>query len=260
MDKKPTYGYISGTEEDEQWIQMANGQNISGYSVGILHIDKVCYPMLPGNVVNACTYDFPVRMKAVKDLDTTRLHSGDPDLFKPILETALELQREGVRAIAGACGFFGHFQSKLADALDIPVAVTSLVQVPWIQAIQGKNKKIGVLSANASAMTEEFLWNCGIRDTNCLVVKDLRNEPSFSAIMENRSGMDNVLTRQEVVQAAVDLTAEHQDIAAICLECSDMPPYSAAIQRAAGLPVFDYITMIRWLHNAVNQRPYSGWV
>ena len=50
------------------------------------------------------------------------------------------------------------------------------------------------------------------------------------------------------------------DLAAILLECSDMPPYAAAVQEATQLPVFDFITLIRWLRSGVAQRPYSGWI
>jgi len=50
------------------------------------------------------------------------------------------------------------------------------------------------------------------------------------------------------------------DIGAILLECSDMPPYSADVQRAVNLPVFDFITMINWVHHSVAQRPYYGYL
>ena len=39
-----------------------------------------------------------------------------------------------------------------------------------------------------------------------------------------------------------------------------MPPYSAAIQREIKLPVYDFITMINFVHQAVAQRPYEGFM
>jgi hypothetical protein len=63
-----------------------------------------------------------------------------------------------------------------------------------------------------------------------------------------------------VVNAALDMLEEADDIGAILLECSDMPPYAAAVQEATQLPVFDFITLIKWLHNATTQKPYSGWI
>ena len=68
------------------------------------------------------------------------------------------------------------------------------------------------------------------------------------------------MAQQEVVDAALSLFEDEGDIGAILLECSDMPPYAAAVQEATQLPVFDFITLIKWLHNATAQRPYSGWI
>ncbi|MDR1796541.1 MAG: aspartate/glutamate racemase family protein [Clostridiales Family XIII bacterium] len=254
------YGYMTGLEEEAQWVSMPRGQNISGYGVGILYLDKVWYPMVPGNIVNAYTFDFPVRLKAVTGLDTPWLHSGDPAVFDVLLGAAKELAAEGVRAISAACGFFGHFQGRLAAAMDIPVAVSSLVQAPWIEILLGGKGRIGVLTANASAMSESLFASCGIAHPERLVVADLCHAPQFSAIMEDRGAFDNTEVRREVVSAAVGLLEEHPDIGAILLECSDMPPYAWAVQRATGLPVFDFTTLIRWLHGAVAQKPYAGWV
>lgn len=251
------YGYLSSLEDNKK-IQMKKGQNYAGYSVGILHIDDVYYPLLPGNVVNACTYDFPVKMKAVPNLDVPGLLSGDPKFSEPIIQAAKELQNEGIRAIAGACGFFGHFQKQVAEALDIPVGLSSIIQVNMIKTAIKPGRRIGVLSADASSLTDQLLKNCDVEDPDLLIVKDLRHGPQFSAILEGRGSFDNGEVRKEVVSAALELVQENSDVGAILLECSDMPPYASYIQREVGLPVFDFITLIRWLHNATTHRPYAG--
>lgn len=260
MKKDRAFGYMSSEEKDCQPIQMTKGQNIAGYGIGILHLDNVWYPMVPGNVQNAWTYDFPVRYKAVTGLDTPTLHSGNEEVFDAILATAKALEKEGVRAISSACGFFGHFHRRLADEMDIPVGLSSLVQIPWIRATMKSGKKIGILTANAAAISDNLLKQCGIEDSSDLVITDLRYGENFSAIMEDRGFFDNAGTRREVVGAAKQLVEDNPDIGAILLECSDMPPYASAIQEVTGLPVYDFITLIKWLNGAVMQRPYSGWI
>ena len=47
-------------------------------------------------------------------------------------------------------------------------------------------------------------------------------------------------------------------IRAILLECSLLPPYGAAVQAAVNLPVFDYITMIKFVFSAVVKKRYRG--
>ncbi len=260
MDDKRMYGYLPSQEQESQRIHMTKGQNIAGYGIGILHLDNVWYPMVPGNVQNAWTYKYPVRYRAVTGLDTPTLHSGAPEAFEEILKAAKELEREGCRAISSACGFFGHFQRQLAEAMDIPVAISSLVQIPWIRTLLKKDTKIGILTANASAITDDLYQSCGIEDTKGLIVADLRRGENFSAIMEDRGCFDNAGVRREVLKAATGLIAEHPDIGAFLLECSDMPPYAYAIQAAVKRPVFDFITLINWLENAVMQKPYDGWI
>lgn len=260
MENKKMYGFMSAEPKNSQWIDMPKGQNIAGYGVGILHLDNVWYPLVPGNVVNAWTYDFPVRYKAVAGLDTPTLHSGSPEVFELILKAAKELEKEGVRAISAACGFFGHFHRQLVDAMEIPVGMSSLVQIPWIRSVIKSNHKIGILTANKVAISDSLLASCGVMYRDDLVIADLRHEPNFSAIMEDRGSFDNAGTREEVVSAAVKLVEENPDIGAILLECSDTPPYAWAVQAATGRPVFDFITLIKWLNNAAMQRPYQGWI
>ena len=59
---------------------------------------------------------------------------------------------------------------------------------------------------------------------------------------------------------AVDMVERAPDIGAILLECSDMPPYAADVQRAVNLPVFDFVTLINWVHSSVARRPYEGFI
>jgi len=251
------FGYLSDNN-DSRVIRMKRGQNYAGYSVGILHIDDVYYPLLPGNVVNACSYDFPVKMKAVPNLDIPDLLSGDPALGEPIVRAAIELEKEGIRAISGACGFFGFFQKQVAAAVDVPVSMSSLVQASWIKTTLKPGQKIGVLTADLASINDRLLESCYIDDPELLVIEDLRHGPHFSAILEGRGSFDNGEVKKEVTSKTVDMVKENGDIGAILLECSDIPPYAAYIQRAVGLPVFDFITMIKWLHYATTQRPYSG--
>lgn len=260
MKNKTVFGYIPAEKQESRWIDMPKGQNIAGYGIGILHLDNVWYPLVPGNVVNAWTYDFPVRFRAVEGLDTPTLHSGSEACYELILKAAKQLEKEGVRAISAACGFFGHFHKRLADDMDIPVALSSLVQIPWIRSIIKSTQKIGILTANASALGPDILASCNVSGMDDLVIADLRHGENFSAIMEDRGSFDHEGTRREVTEAAVKLCEENPDIGAILLECSDMPPYASDVQAATGRPVFDFITLIRWLNNASMQKPYSGWI
>ncbi len=170
------------------------------------------------------------------------------------------VEHEGVRAICSTCGFFGNFHTKVAEAVDVPVALSSLVQLPWIKNMIKPSQKVGILTANGAALSQELFKNCGVNDCSGIVVKDMMNSEEFAAVVDMRGHFDNEKARDEVVNAALELLEGDDNIGAILLECSDMPPYAAAIQAATQLPVFDFITLIKWLHNGTTQRPYSGWI
>ncbi|MEH6946983.1 aspartate/glutamate racemase family protein [Bacillus sp. JJ634] len=259
IDQEREYGYMD-TETKTTVVTQKRGQYISGYSVGILYLDECWYPVLPGNVANLSTYTFPVRLKKVPNCTTSRLLDGDERLLESIIEAAKELEAEGARAISAACGFFGNFQDKVADAVDIPVYLSSVVQVPWIKTGLKSNQKIGILTAYANGMKENLFKSCGIFDPSVCVIKDLSKLPEFSAIIENRGTFDNEKVRNEVVTATINLVNDNPDIAAILLECSDLPPYAADIQRHVKLPTYDFITLINWIHHATSQKPYHGFI
>ena len=55
-------------------------------------------------------------------------------------------------------------------------------------------------------------------------------------ILGNELVLDVDLAREEHVRVARRLVAEHPDVGAIVLECTNMPPYTADIQRETGRP------------------------
>lgn len=227
----------------------------SGQAIGIIAID-LAYPKLPGNVVNAATYSYPVAFKKV-EFQIERLFAGDPSLEGLVVDAARELEAGGVRAIVGACGFFAHFQRSVAAAVDVPVYLSSLLQVPLVEMGLRPGQKIAVLAADGASVTPDLLAQVGARPDR-LIVQDVGGLESFAPIRWDGTTLDNGALAADLQDIARGLVARHPEIGAFLLECSDLPPYSADIQAATGLPVFDFITLINWVHQSVVQRPYYG--
>ena len=232
-----------------------------GESIGILILDAA-YPCVPGNVGNASTYNFPVRYKVVKNASIDRLlNQRDPTLAIPFIEAAKELQAEGVRAVTGACGFMALFQKQVADSLEIPVFLSSLLQVPFVHQILPSHRKIGIISADASALTPEHYSNVGITPDIPLVVAGMENQTEFrESVLLEKGTLDSAQVEREVVKVAQEMVRANPEVGAIVLECSDLPPYAAAVQAAVELPVFDFITMIRYVHSVLVRTPFCGFM
>lgn len=244
-------------QREDDKLTIPKGQFIAGYAIGIIHLE-VWYPLVPGNVVNATTYPFPVRYKTLTGGTQERIHGADPSIADLIIKAGKELQLEGVRAIAGACGYLGNYQKQVASALDVPVFLSSLLQVSMIHQAIGPGRRIGILCADGPAMTNQLLANCGVTPEMPIAVLGLEDQPGFSNITYSRGEFNYDQVLQEVVAGACHLKEKHGDLGAILLECSDMPPFAWAVQKAVQLPVFDFITMINWVHHSVVQRQYQG--
>ena len=108
------------------------GRTNYGEPIGILMLDTK-FPRIFGDIGNAETFSFPVRYKRVVGATPQRVvKEADPSLIEPFIEAAKELEQKGVSAITTSCGFLAIFQDYLADAVDIPVFTSSLIQVPLV--------------------------------------------------------------------------------------------------------------------------------
>lgn len=182
--------------------------------------------------------------------------------YERILEGCKELKKYGVRAVTGACGFFGHYQKRLAAKLDIPVALSSLVQLPWIAATLKPDEKIAVLAANEESCTPDLLRACSVPDEvieRC-VIRGLGKEPQFKVILDDSCEFDNAQIKQELLGKAEEIVREYPETGAFLLECTEMPPYAYLIQAATQCRVYDFITMLNWVHSGLCRRPFTGWV
>jgi Asp/Glu/hydantoin racemase len=95
-----------------------------------------------------------------------------------------------------------------------------------------------------------------------VVYKVIEQANSFSVVDQGGKDLLEPFIRgaRELRETAVRLVRDNPDVGAILLECTNMPPYSAAIQEATGLPVFDVITLINYVHAALRPRPYAGYL
>ena len=140
-----------------------------GFAIGIIAV-RLIYPKIPGNVANATTYDFPVLYKEV-DFDIERLFEGDPAIEETIVNAARELEASGVRAIIGACGYFAHFQKTVAKAVNIPVFMSSLCQLPMIKLCIPERKKIAVFCASGDNLDDLLLAKVGSSMDRLKIIK-----------------------------------------------------------------------------------------
>lgn len=227
------------------------GYTFYGQTVGILMLDTN-FPRIIGDVGNGFTYDFPVRFHKVQGATTKKIIlEKDPQQLEPFIEGAKELEKEGCSAISTSCGFLAMFQKEIAAAVDIPVVTSGLLQVPIMAQMLGPEKRVGILTANSDTLAgEEKHYNTGGAN---IAVQGMQHYPEFYETfpLGNNLEYDTEKAEAEMVAAAQKLIKENPDVGAIVCEGTNMAPFSPAMNRATGLPVFDIITAIRFVASGI---------
>lgn len=236
------------------------GQLSYGEAIGILLLENYV-PYVPGDVANASTYRYPVRFQRVPGFTVKRIMAHDMTVVEELIAAAVSLQAEGVRAITGDCGFMALYQDRIASNVEVPVFLSSLAQIPFMRTLLKPGGQIGIVTANSKSLDDTVFKGIGIKPGEDLVVKGLEDSTSFyGSVFEENGSIDTEKVEAEVVAAARQLIDTHPNITLLLLECSLLPPYSAAVHAATGLPVFDYITMIDYVYSAVVKQKFSGFM
>ena len=246
-------------------MRIEGGYPYYGEAIGILMFDGRGYPMIPGNVGNASTYNFPVRLKVVDGLEwypppADEWGDSPPKEVGLLVDAARELEREGVRAIVTCCGFFSVMQETLAEAVDIPVFTSPLILLPMLLRTIAPDRSIAVYTASKPHLTEGFIRAGGVTDKDRIRLLGAEASSEFAAthMGGTRTSIDFELLEREIVEIAEDFVDANPDVGMILLECTTFPSFSAGIQRSTGLPVVDYIDMINFVYNSVVCREYQG--
>jgi len=224
-------------------------------AVGILMLETH-FPRIVGDIGNADSWDFPVLYKIVQGSTATTALSGNSlKLLDPFIEAAKELIKQGADGISTSCGFLSLMQDELSAAIDKPVAASSLMQVPWVDALLPPGKRAGVLTIHSGNLGAEHLLAAGAK-TDTPIVGTENGREFTRVILQDEPTMNVELARQDNVDAALLLVESNPDVGAIVLECTNMVPYASDIQSRTGLPVFSIYSFINWFQSGLHAKPF----
>ena len=233
------------------------GKAIYGAPLGILMLEAR-FPRIPGDMGNGTTWPFPVLYRIVGGATPEKVVlKGAAGLLPDFIGAAKELVRLGAEAITTNCGFLSLFQREIAAAVGVPVATSSLMQVPWVQATLPPGRRVGLVTVSGSTLTPAHLEGAGVPLDTPLVGTENGKEFFRVLIKAEKDDMDVAQAERDVVEAGKALVARHPDVGAIVLECTNMPPYAAALQAEVGLPVYDIYSMITWFHAGLRPRVFG---
>lgn len=236
-------------------MQATGGKAIYGAAVGILMLEAR-FPRIVGDMGNALSWPFPVHYKIVRGASPDRVVRRNAEgLLDDFIAAARELVADGVDGITTNCGFLSLFQEELAEAVGVPVATSSLMQVAQVNRLLPKGRRAGILTISSSTLTPVHLDKAGVPAGT--PVGSTEGGRAFTrAILGNEMALDVEAARADNVEAAMALQANNPDLGAIVLECTNMVPYAADIRAATGLPVFSIASFVTWFQSALAPRVF----
>ncbi len=240
-----------------------------GMGLGIIILDDV-YPGFPGDVRNASAFPFPIQYEVVEGVDIWALvHEEDKSpCLEPILKAAKKLESMGCRAIAAECGYFAYFQKEVAEVVDVPVFMSSLLQVPLAQQLIGSKKAVGIMMARKGQLLDKHLESVGIQIGSNYIIEGAEDDgqcPHFESLWyapERPEVPESYYDKAEedFVKVTVDFYNAHPNMGAMMLECTGMQPFARAIQREIDIPVFSWGTLLDYAYSVTVHRDYYGHV
>lgn len=236
-------------------MRASGGKAIYGASVGILMLEAR-FPRIAGDMGNALTWPFPVHYKIVRGASPHRVVRRNAEgLLDDFIAAARELVADGVDGITTNCGFLSLFQEELTEAVGVPVATSSLMQVEMVNRLLPKGRRAGILTISGSTLTPLHLEKAGVpQGTPIGSTEGLRE--FTRVILGNEEALDVEAARADNIDAALRLKAANADLGAVVLECTNMTPYAADIRAATGLPVYSIASFVTWFQSGLMPRIY----
>jgi len=227
-------------------------------AVGVLLLETR-FPRIPGDIGNTATFPFPVLLRTVPRAAPRRIvteGARDTDLLPAFVAAGRALVAEGADGITTSCGFLSLFQAELAAALAVPVATSSLMQVPVVERLLAPGRRCGVLTVDSRSLTPAHLRAAGAAaDTP---VAGTEGGREFTRVfVGDAPTLDRAAAEADVLAAGEALVAAHPAVGAVVLECANMGPYAAALAARLRLPVYDVVSFVTWFQAGLSPRAHA---
>ncbi len=210
--------------------------------VGVIMLDTR-FPRPAGDIGNPETFGGRALYEVVPGAAANRVvraGAPDPALLAPFLAARDRLVRAGAGLVTTSCGFLIRFQQALAEGCPVPVVTSSLTALPSLIA---RYRRVGVITIHGGRLTPDYLASAGAAPDTPVEGTEAGREITRK-LLGDAPDLDRAAAERDVVEAGLRLKARVPGLAAVLLECTNMPPYRAALARALGLPVFDILTVL----------------
>jgi hypothetical protein len=212
--------------------------------LGILMLDTR-FPRIEGDIGNPASFDFPVIFRTLTGIgpgDAVAAHPDRPRVLAALTVNAEALVAQGAAGLSTSCGFLALYQKDMERLAPVPVVTSALLLIRSM-----KGRKVGVITASAANLTPAHFT--AVDAPGDTPVEGMPADGAFAAtFLRNGTTLDRDAVEREAVAAGRALLAKHPGIDTVVLECTNLPPYKAALHKALGVPVHDVLDLLKDFH------------
>ncbi|ADE38726.1 aspartate/glutamate racemase family protein [Candidatus Puniceispirillum marinum] len=220
----------------------------------VLQLDTA-FPRLPGDVASPDSYDCAIEIVTIPAATVKAIVTDHPDQTDISgFETAIDLidrTAEDDDVITTSCGFLCYWQKHLARRTRLPFVASALTDMPRLQAQYGQ--RLGILTFDANTLTQPA-YAPALAGFNGSIAGLPKTAYLRQVITQNAPQLDSQRAEAELIELVRKMISD-TPIDALLLECTNLPPYKAALKAEFGIEIYDILTVLHKI-DAQMVKPY----
>ena len=202
------------------------------------------FPRIAGDVGSAETYRATLDAHVVPDLSVQRVVAAAP-LADDISGVEPVLARVRGEVITTSCGFLGIWQDRLAGAAPAPFIASSLNGLPDLMKRYAP-EELAILTFDAATLKAPAFAPL-LDGFSGPVIGLPASSHLRQVIADDLPELDRRRAETEIIDLVAGLMAQGQ-VRALLLECTNLPPYKAALKKRFDIEIFDILTQIHLMN------------
>ena len=196
------------------------------------------FPRIPGDVAAAATYNAPIDVIRIPNATVSKaVHHRPDEMDISAFEDAVRSVTEGM--IVTSCGFLGYWQDHLARISNVPIITSSLCLLPSLLQKYAP-EEIGIITFNAPTLRSPTYAKLLDGFTGPII--GLNPDMHLRQVIEeDADSLDHQRAETELTR---HLAPSINSVKALLLECTNLPPYKAAILQEFHGQIYDILTAI----------------
>ena len=208
-------------------------------SLSLLQLDTG-FPRIAGDVGSPETWRARLEPHVIAGLSVRKVITTAPQESDVAgIESILADVRGDV--ITTSCGFLGIWQDRLAGAAPAPFIASSLVGLPDLMGRYGRDE-LAILTFDAATLKAPAFGPM-LNGFAGPVIGLSATSHLKQLIVDDLPELDSARAESELIDLVAGLMVQ-RPLRALVLECTNLPPYKAALKKRFDIEIFDVLTQI----------------